>query len=140
MSNQPIIFEVDTRPHLTAMGSALGREASLEDIPDDWLGYLASLGIQYIWFMGVWQLGPAGKAISQSHSEWRGEFRKALPDLQTEDITGSPYAIASYQVDECLGGNSALAGLRQRMKKFGLKLCLDFVPNHTGIDHPWVHD
>jgi len=140
LSNQPIIFEVDTRPHLTAMAPALGREATLEDIPDDWLGYLASLGIQYIWFMGVWQLGLSGKAISQAHSEWQGEFRKALPDLQTEDITGSPYAIASYQVDVCLGGNSALAGLRQRMKKFGLKLCLDFVPNHTGIDHPWVHD
>lgn len=138
MSTQPILFEVDTRPHLAALGTFLNRKATLDDIPDAWLGHLANLGIEYLWFMGVWQLGQAGQEVSQAHPEWQQEFRQALPDLQPEDITGSPYAIAGYQVDECLGGNSALARLRQRMKQFGLKLCLDFVPNHTGLDHPWV--
>ena len=35
---------------------------------------------------------------------------------------------------------SALARLRARLRKYGLRLMLDFVPNHTGLDHPWVED
>ncbi len=39
-----------------------------------------------------------------------------------------------------LGGDAALARLYERLKKRGLKLMLDFVPNHMGPDHPWVEE
>jgi Alpha amylase, catalytic domain len=58
--------------------------------------------------------------------------------LQEEDIAGSGFAITGYTVHQALGGDSALARLRERLRKRGLKLLLDFVPNHTGLDHPWV--
>ena len=35
---------------------------------------------------------------------------------------------------------SPLARLRGRLKQRGLKLMLDFVPNHMAPDHPWVED
>ena len=68
------------------------------------------------------------------------DFERTLPDLKEEDIAGSGFAIADYKVHPDLGGDAALKRLRDRLKKRGLKLMLDFVPNHMGPDHPWVED
>jgi glycosidase len=57
-----------------------------------------------------------------------------------EDIAGSGFAITAYTVHPTLGGDKALARLRRRLAKRGLKLMLDFVPNHTGLDHRWVEE
>ncbi len=50
------------------------------------------------------------------------------------------FAITGYTVDPELGGDAALARLRKRLRTRGLRLMLDFVPNHTALDHPWVED
>jgi glycosidase len=86
----------------------------------------------------VWQTGEASRAVSRSRADWHREFEETLPDLREEDIAGSGFAITGYTVAEKLGGNAALARLRRRMKERGLQLLLDFVPNHTALDHPWV--
>ena len=65
-------------------------------------------------------------------------IEEALPDLRDEDIAGSGFAITGYTTHERLGGDAALARLRDRLRARGLRLMLDFVPNHTGLDHPWV--
>jgi glycosidase len=36
--------------------------------------------------------------------------------------------------------DAALARLRQRLRDRGLRLILDFVPNHTALDHAWVSE
>jgi glycosidase len=41
---------------------------------------------------------------------------------------------------ECLGGDKALASVRKKINERELKLMLDFVPNHTALDHPWVRE
>ena len=122
------------------MSRELGRPATLDDIPDAELDRLAEMGFDWVWFLSVWQTGPAGQRISRSNPEWRKEFQETLPDLREEDIPGSGFAITGYTVHDNLGGDAALARLRKRLRKRGLRLLLDFVPNHTGLDHPWVED
>jgi hypothetical protein len=60
--------------------------------------------------------------------------------LREEDIGGSGFAVMGYTVHKNLGGDAALARLRKRLSSRGLKLMLDFVPNHVGLDHPWIED
>ena len=60
--------------------------------------------------------------------------------MRDEDIPGSGFAVTDYTVHQALGGDAALARLRERLAKRGLKLMLDFVPNHMGLGHPWVED
>ena len=136
----PLLYQMNTRVWLTELSKSLGRPATLDDIPDAELDRLAKTGFDWVWFLSVWQTGPAGQRVSRANHEWRGEFEDTLPDLRKEDIAGSGFAITGYTVHQALGGDATLARLRERLRKRGLKLLLDFVPNHTGLDHPWVED
>jgi len=136
----PILAQVNTRVWLTALSRQLGRPATLDDIPDSDLEEISLLGFDWIWFLSVWQIGELGRRIPRSIPELRKEFEHTLPDLTDDDIQGSGFAITGYTVQEALGGDAALGRLRERLRKFGLRLMLDFIPNHTGIDHPWVEE
>ena len=134
----PSLYQVNTRVWLTELSRTLGRRATLDDIPDAALDEFARQGFDWIWLLSVWQTGPFAQAISRKNSGWRHEFEQTLPDLTDDDIAGSGFAITGYTVHRDLGGDAALARLRERLKKRGLKLMLDFVPNHMAPDHPWV--
>ena len=136
----PSLYQINTRVWLTVLSRTLGKPATLDDIPDDALDRLAEKGFDWIWLLSVWQTGLAAQKISRQNPEWRREFKETLPDLADDDIPGSGFAIAGYTVHKALGGDAALARLRARLKKRGLRLMLDFVPNHMAPDHPWVED
>jgi 1,4-alpha-glucan branching enzyme len=134
----PSLYQINTRVWMTELARKLRRPTTLDDVPDAALDRLAELGLDWVWLLSVWQIGQAGQRVSRTNPEWRKEFQETLPDLCEEDIPGSGFAITGYTVAESLGGDAALARLRQRLAKRGLRLMLDFVPNHTGLDHPWV--
>jgi hypothetical protein len=136
----PSLYQINTRVWLTDFSRVLRKRATLDDIPDSELDRLAALGFDWVWFLSVWQTGPAAQRVSRSNAGWRQEFQETLPDLKEEDIAGSGFAIQSYTVHRDLGGTASLARLRQRMQQRGLKLMLDFVPNHMAPDHPWVDE
>ncbi len=138
----PELYQVNTRPWLTERGRVLGRPATLDDVTDDELDAIAGRGFDWLWLLSVWQTGEAGRTISRSDPDLRREFEATLPDLREEDIGGSGFAVTAYSVDEAIGGEAGLARFRERLAERGLRLLLDFVPNHTAIDHPWVahHD
>src|ERR1043166_9506640 len=130
----PPLYQINTRVWLTECSRPLGRRATLDDIPDAELDRLAQMGFNWVWFLSVWQTGPASRQISRSNPEWRREFHETLPDLVEDDIAGSGFAITAYTIHQDLGGDLALASLRERLLKRGLKLLLDFVPNHMALD------
>ncbi len=136
----PSLYQINTRVWLTELSRTLDRHATLDNIPDVALDNFAKQGFDWIWLLSVWQTGPAAQAVSRANPGWRREFEETLPDLTEEDIAGSGFAIQSYIVHRDLGGDAALARLRARMQKRGLKLMLDFVPNHMAPDHPWIDE
>src|SRR5215510_8615101 len=136
----PSLYQVNTRVWLTDLSRRLGKPATLDDIPEEALDRFAALGFDFIWFLSVWQTGLASQKISRSLPELRHEFANTLSDLTEADIEGSGFAITGYITHQRLGGDAALGRLRERLRQRGLRLMLDFVPNHTGLDHPWVED
>jgi glycosidase len=140
LPHHPALYQIDARDWLWRCRGELGNHCTLDQIPDDHLDRLFRLGFDLVYLLGVWQTGLAGEKISRGIADWQPGYRAAVPDLSPDDITGSPFAVTSYEVHEQFGGNDALEVLRSRMRQHGLGLILDFVPNHTGIDHPWVEE
>jgi glycosidase len=130
----PSLYQINTKVFL----SELGDGATLDDIPNSFLDDIAARGFDWVWLLGVWRIGPTGQRISRERAEWHREYQAALPDLRLDDICGSPFAICEYTTDPSLGGDRELAHFRERLELRGLRLLLDFVPNHIGFDHRWV--
>ncbi len=134
----PSLFQVNTRARLSELADTLGRKTTLDDIPDAELDRLAADGFDLVWFLGVWQTGEAARRVSRSKPEWLAEYHHVLPDFREDDVCGSCFAVREYRVHEDFGGDEALARLRRRLRSRGLRLILDFVPNHMAPDHAWV--
>ncbi len=116
------------------------RVITLGTVPLEQWDALASLGVDAVWLMGVWERSPRGIRIANEDAALQAGFRSALPDYTSADNVGSAYCVRSYVVDKHLGGPAGLAVARQMLAQRGLRLILDFVPNHVAQDHPWVFE
>ena len=136
----PVIFEINTWVWLRELGQKHRKPLNLGTVPPEEWDAIACLGFDAVWFMGVWERSPAGIGISMRNQGLLGDFRRALPDFAAEDNVGSPYCVRRYMVDPHLGGRKGLAAARKALAQRGIRLILDFVPNHVAPDHPWVCD
>jgi hypothetical protein len=134
----PAIYEINTWVWLSAIGSKIGRAVDLSSVPAAEWNAIAKFGFEAVWLMGVWERSPACIAISNQHRVLLDDFHRALPDFRPEDNVGSAYSVRRYVVDPHLGGAVGLAAARRELARRGIRLILDFVPNHVAQDHPWV--
>ena len=135
---RPVIYEVNAWVWLQDLSKRWGRGVQLDSVPDAEWDALAGRDLDAVWLMGVWERSPAGRAIAFERQDLRAEYSRALPDWQADDVAGSPYCIHAYSVDPHLGGPAGLAAARGALSRRGLRLLVDFVPNHTAPDHAWV--
>lgn len=134
----PLLYEINTRCWLNELTARNGQRVHLGCIPDAELDEWQRLGFSHIWLMGVWTTSRPSREQALSSSELQKRYDRTLPDWEPEDVAGSPYAIREYNVPSELGGNEGLAEIRRRLNERGMRLILDFVPNHVGLDHSWL--
>jgi glycosidase len=134
----PLIYEINTWAWLDELSRKEGRSLTLASVPDAEWDQVASLGFNAVWLMGVWERSPEGIRVSMTNEGLLADFRRALPDFTDRDNVGSPYCVRRYVVDAHLGGPEALAAARNKLAQRGVRLILDFVPNHVAPDHLWV--
>lgn len=134
----PHLYEINTRIWLIELSQKYRKTINLSTIPkEEWI-YLKQLGFDLIWLMGLWQFSSKSIEIASQHEGLQKEYDKALPGWSVEDVIGSPYSIAGYNVNPKLGTDEDLGKLRKQLHELDLKLILDFVPNHVAVDHPWI--
>lgn len=128
----PNIYEINTRVWLKRFNPD-EKNATLKDVPKNYWLKLKEKGIDAVWLMGVWE---TNTEIVEKYCFEEGlmnEYSKALKDWQKEDVIGSPYAISRYQVNPAIGTNDDLMSLKLSLNELGIKLILDFVPNHFSV-------
>jgi glycosidase len=134
----PTIYEINTWVWLAELSARAGTAVTLSSVPAAEWDALAAHGFDAVWLMGVWERSPTGIAIANRNKSLLDDFKRVLPDLRQQDNVGSSYCVRRYVVDGHLGGHEGLAVARRELAKRGIRLILDFVPNHVAPDHPWV--
>ncbi|HEX3727550.1 MAG TPA: hypothetical protein VHV08_14955, partial [Pirellulales bacterium] len=120
-----VLIAKSTYVWLAQMSRQYGRHIGrLDEIPDEELATLAHRGINSLWLIGVWERSRASRTI------------KLL--CGNRDAVASAYSLFDYRIADDLGGEAAYTNLRDRAYRHGVRLASDMVPNHMGIDSPWV--
>lgn len=99
---------------------------TLDQVPDEELDLLAHCGFTALWLIGLWERSD----ISRTIKHWCGN-----PDAES-----SAYSLKYYDIMQQIGGVEAYENLRNRCWQRGVRLASDMVPNHTGLDSPWLKE
>lgn len=103
-----VIYEVFPRI-FSPQGNLKGVEAQIPRLKE--------LGVDVIWLMPIYELGNEGKWGAYS----------------------SPYAVKNYKkVNPDYGTDADMHSLVNTAHAAGMEVWLDWVANHTALDHPWV--
>lgn len=122
---------------LDELSARLGREVKLADVPDQEWDALKERGFDIVWLMGIYQRSPEARQIALE-PQMTQAYSRALPDWRPDDVIGSPYSVPAYKPDPRIGTWRDVDGVRKNLRARGMALFLDFVGNHTALDHPWV--
>lgn len=134
----PRLYEINTAIWLQELSRKYNSSFSVGNIPSEEWDRLEALGFHYVWLMGVWKRSDAGKRYFQSETRNKPHYDSVMRGWKDDDVIGSPYSITSYEPDTIIGTWQDLDSVHDALRKRQIGLILDFVPNHTAPDHPWV--
>ncbi|MCM2359921.1 MAG: alpha-amylase family glycosyl hydrolase, partial [Geobacteraceae bacterium] len=124
MANVVMIAKM-TYVWLGQLSKKYGREVHrLDQVPDEELELLSRWGFTGLWLIGLWERSPASQRIKQIGGN--------------PEAAASAYSLYDYAIAHDLGGEAALANLKERCAWRGIRLASDMVPNHTGIYSRWT--
>ncbi len=138
MRRHPHLLEIHAFAFLSRVRARAGEGVKLSSVPREEWERFRNMGFDLIWLMGIWKRSRGAREAALGDRRLQKSFRESLPDWKDRDVVGSPYAVYAYEVDPYLGGEEDLAALRATLNELGLKLIVDFVPNHLALDHPWT--
>jgi hypothetical protein len=139
LRRHPHLYEINTWAWLGDLSEQNGKTVTLGTVPDAEWDELRELGFDLVWLMGVWSRSPAGRRIARTDPSYFRVYDGALPGWTMSDVVGSPYSIQDYSPDPRLGTWDEIDAVRRSLHARHMKLILDFVPNHTALDHPWIN-
>lgn len=128
----PILYELNTRSWLRELSEKEGHPITLDDLSPGDLEPWRALGVTHFWLMGIWPTGPRAREVALKH--WQETWSKETPSIP-EDVHGSPFAWSDINPDRALVRDPKFF---DDATEAGIKLILDMVPNHAGLDFPWI--
>ena len=126
MSKISKLYEINTRVWIKRFGG----DVTLASIPDNVLIEITELGFDAVWLMGVWKTNDSLIEKCCFTPDLISSYSRAFKDWDKKDVIGSPYAIDCYELNPSIGKTSGLLKLKEKLNNLGLKLILDFIPNH----------
>ncbi len=133
MLYNPSMYEINTRVWIKRFAD--GKQAvTLSDVPTSYWNELKEKGIDFVWLMGVWRTNLTAVKKYAFEENLVNDYKFALKNWSPKDVIGSPYAIDVYQVNEALGDFNDLLNIKKELNKRGMKLILDYVPNHFNAE------
>ena len=140
MRTHPHLYEINTWPWLESLSRRVGRRLTLEGVPGEAWSRLRDRGVDVVYLMGVWRRSALGRQFARGEPSLFPAYDEATPGWRARDIVGSAFCITAYEPDDRMGGWAGLDAARAALHARGMRLIVDFIPNHVGFDHPWIGD
>ena len=138
LRQNPHLYEINTLCWLEQLSAILGRNITLGEVPDAEWDALAAQGFDIVWLMGVWKRSAVSRQLDLENKSARSYYDKVLPGWSPSDLIGSPYSVVEYIPDKRIGTWRDIDIAREKLHARKMALFLDFVGNHTALDHPWT--
>ena len=120
-----VIYETNIRQY-SSEGTF---KAFTRDIPK-----IKELGVKYVWLMPIFPISQVKRKATG------GIFVSELDNEEDKaKMLGSYYAVADYKgINKNFGSIDDFRELVRTIHDNEMYVILDWVPNHTGWDHPWI--
>ena len=133
MNTNENLFEINTRVWLRRFDKET-KKAKINDVPISYWEALAEQGIDYVWLMGIWKNSPQTIEKYCFEEDLVKGYKFALKDWKKEDVIGSPFSIDQYEINPAIGTEKNILELKKLLNSLGVKLILDYIPNHFSAE------